>query len=408
MRSISLPGISLPSLPSAARRAALAAAGALALSASPAAAQQKRPRVITVSTAAASADVFSRAQRLVAEGQGAAGRAVVDSMVSAASEGSEAFAEALFWRASLAATAADAERDYRTLAVEYSMSPRSADALMRLAQLELARGDRAQAIGHLEKLVLEHPTNPSRARASYWMARAYFDGGDATRGCASLDAARATARPDDVGLRTQIDAYAPRCATAARDTGRGTPGDSGTSGTGTPPASVAVSAAPPTAAAPSAVTPSAATPSAAVASGTSAAPSAPAAGDPFAGAATPDARAAAPVAAPVAAPTTPVTPPTATAAPKPVAPKPAAPAPAPRAAPQRVYAVQVAAYATQPAAESLAKTLRGRGLDARVSGSAAPFRVRVGRYATTAEAERAAATLRKRGQPAWVVAEGAP
>ena len=60
-------------------------------------------------------------------------------------------------------------------------------------------------------------------------------------------------------------------------------------------------------------------------------------------------------------------------------------------APRRTgaFTVQIAAYDTKRAAEQLATKLRGQGLEARVVGTAKPFRVRVGRYATRAEAEDA-------------------
>ncbi len=93
--------------------------------------------------------MFLVAQRLVSEGRGAEGRALMDSLLAAAVAGSPKYAEALFWHASLAATAADAERDYRRLSVEFPLSPRAEDALMRLAQMEIARGDRALAMRHL-------------------------------------------------------------------------------------------------------------------------------------------------------------------------------------------------------------------------------------------------------------------
>jgi septal ring-binding cell division protein DamX len=53
------------------------------------------------------------------------------------------------------------------------------------------------------------------------------------------------------------------------------------------------------------------------------------------------------------------------------------------------FTVQVAAYETKGAADKLASTLRGQGLEARVVGKAKPYRVRVGRYATRAQAEEA-------------------
>src|SRR4051812_18065112 len=67
------------------------------------------------------------------------------------------------------------------------------------------------------------------------------------------------------------------------------------------------------------------------------------------------------------------------------------PAPDTTPAPQRTgaFTVQIAAYDTKSGADRLATKLRGQGLEARVVGTAKPFRVRVGRYATRAEAEEA-------------------
>jgi hypothetical protein len=64
-------------------------------------------------------------------------------------------------------------------------------------------------------------------------------------------------------------------------------------------------------------------------------------------------------------------------------------------APRRTgaFTVQLAAYDTKKAADRLATTLRGQGLEARVVGSAKPFRVRVGRYATRSEAEEASTRI---------------
>ena len=66
----------------------------------------------------ASDSIFKRARRLVSEGDGAAGSAIVDSMLRVSTEGTPAYGDALFWRGALAETAADAERDYRRVIVE--------------------------------------------------------------------------------------------------------------------------------------------------------------------------------------------------------------------------------------------------------------------------------------------------
>ena len=165
---------------------------------------------VAVPEAPAGDSVFRRAQQLVGAGNGAAGRALVDSALAAAAPQSPAYAEALFWRASLAAGSAEAERDYRRLAVEFPLSPRSEDALLRLAQLELARGDRAMAVKHLERLTLEHPTGASRPRAAYWMARVLFEMNDVAGGCSAIAGARAYLTPGDVELRNQIEFTARR------------------------------------------------------------------------------------------------------------------------------------------------------------------------------------------------------
>src|SRR5687768_4822152 len=121
------------------------------------------------------------------------------------------YVEALYWRAVLATTAADAERDYRRVAIEYSLSPRAPEALLRLAQLEIARGQRDLAIGHLELLIREYPNAPTRPTASYWIAYALFSDGasaDLPRACAALADASVSAGPANLEVKNQVEFYA--------------------------------------------------------------------------------------------------------------------------------------------------------------------------------------------------------
>jgi cell division septation protein DedD len=165
----------------------------------------------TDSGTAVSDSAFARAQRLVAEGQGDSGRAIIQRELDAAPFGSPRYVEALYWRAVVAATAADAERDLRRIVVEYPVSPWSADALMRLAQLEMTRGENDQALGHLERVVTEHPESPARARANFWMARVLFEQGNPPRACARLaDAVRLTPT-SNVEMRNQLEYLNQRC-----------------------------------------------------------------------------------------------------------------------------------------------------------------------------------------------------
>lgn len=166
----------------------------------------------TPATVAAEDDVFERARRLVAAGQGDTGRNLIESELNAADSGSARYVEALYWRAVLAKTAADAERDLRTIVIYYPLSDESDDALMRLAQLEMTRGEDEQAMGHLERVVKEHPRSASRPRASFWMARMLFDKGKDPEACGHLADAAANTPPGQVELRNQIDYLMPRCA----------------------------------------------------------------------------------------------------------------------------------------------------------------------------------------------------
>ena len=162
--------------------------------------------------------VFERAQQMVTAGPDVAGRGVIDSVLAATAEGTPRYAEALFWRAKLSKTAAAAERDYRRISVEYPLSPRAQESLLRLAQLEMTRGDRASARVHFERIQREFPTGNTSVRASIALARLAFDAGDTAAGCAAVTAARGGLTTTDVELRNQVEYYSPRCANfAARD-----------------------------------------------------------------------------------------------------------------------------------------------------------------------------------------------
>lgn len=166
-------------------------------------------------TTHADSSVFARAQVLVSAGEGKEGRALVDSLLARIPANSLRYAEGLYWRATLASNALDAERDYRRIAVEYVLSPRVPAALTRLAQLELARGDRALARQHLERLLNEYPPRAERANAWYWLGRIAFESGDASRGCIAIDSARVLATAGDVELTNQIAGEARKCETRA-------------------------------------------------------------------------------------------------------------------------------------------------------------------------------------------------
>jgi hypothetical protein len=157
------------------------------------------------------AAAFARARQLVVNGQAAAGRLLVDSVLAATPADSADYPEALYWHATLAASPADAERDYRRIIVEHGFSARAGDALIQLAQLEVARNDRDAAETHLRRFLLEQPSHGQRGRAGYLLARLHFDRNELARGCAALTRTRGDVSPDSIELRNQVEYLAPRC-----------------------------------------------------------------------------------------------------------------------------------------------------------------------------------------------------
>jgi cell division protein FtsN len=295
--------------------------------------------------------VLRHAEQMVGEGHAAAGRALVDSVLAATQPGTPRYAEVLFTKASLAATAFETERDYRRVTVEYPSSPRADDALLRL--------DR------------DRPASATTPRANLSVAHAWFELNDAPHACAALSAAHSATPSSEVELLHQLDYAAQPCA-------------------GLP--VVATKTAPPAAATAVASTAVASTP--VVSTATVPAPTT----------ATP---VPAPSVTPPVTPPAPIPTPTTTPVPTPTpAPKPAVssmPAPTPPSGGGH-YTVQVAAYDTRGAAEALASKLRERGYDVRVWGTAAPFRVRIGHYPTRSGAERELSALQAKSMSGFVTA----
>jgi cell division septation protein DedD len=316
--------------------------------------------------------VFTRAQALVSDGNGAAGRALIDSMIAATPASAPLYPQALFWRASLAASAADAESDYKHIVVDYPLTPQAPDALLRLAQLELARGDREGALGHLQRIPRDYPHSKSLARANYWIARVFFEKNDLVNGCAANASALAQLESTEIELKNQIQYQGQRC-----------PLPSAPSAAQTPPAPV------------NSQSPAANTQPAPV--------SAP----------------------PVISPPVPLTTQTMASPPsrdstvaRPVeksekfekpAPVPSGNATAEETRPEKAtlarpeYSVQVAAYKTRADAEKLAENLKTRGYEARVDVSPDWFRVRVGRYPSESGAEAQLREMKSKQMTGFVV-----
>ena len=157
-----------------------------------------------------------RARQLADDGNSTAGRALLDSVMKSTPPGSPSFVEALFWHAMMAESPERARGDLLRVAVEYSLSLRAEDALLRLSRLELDRGDRAAAKKHLERLALEHGAGTSRAQRLFLMGRLLLEEGAVADGCASLKEAGVNVPAQDVELANQIAYSARPCASFQR------------------------------------------------------------------------------------------------------------------------------------------------------------------------------------------------
>ena len=357
--------------------------------------------------------VFVRAQNLVSDGNGVAGRALIDSVIAATPPMARLYPEALFWRATLASNAADAESDYKHIVVDYPLAPQAADALLRLAQLELARGDREGALIHLQRIPRDYPRSKLLARSSYWTARVLFEKNDVPNACVANASALSQADTTEIELRNQIQYQGQRCPSPAVALSPSLPA---TAATGNSPSAPVGGSAAPTGAA-------AITTNSASAAPISSAPVREKGIEDTSSLKTAASSTAQKPVAPVERPTPPseaidskpsiVDP---AKVPKPVVEKPIAKVaastpnvvtPAPKVAPPGSrgsrYSVQVAAYTHRPEADKLASTLKMRGYEARVDGSVAPFRVRIGRYATEKAAEDALKRIKTKQMEGFVV-----
>lgn len=322
---------------------------------------------------------YRRAQTLVNDGNATAGRAIVDSLIARAAPGTNAYAEGVYWRAVLSATASDAEMDYRRIVVDYPLSPRVEDTLLRLAQLELARADYDGALQHLNRLTLEHPAGVTRARAGYWTARVLFEKNDIQRACAVNADALAQTNSNDVELRNQISYLNQRCAgvvmASANPPISPSPPTTGSTvstsvNTSVPKTDTAVAKTATVAAKPSMQPPTSPR-------------------DVHPSMVVPNPSEIAPVTK-----TTTAKPKTTVAPPSPTLPS---------STGEGGYTVQIAAYNAKSQARAMVDRLKKRGYDARVSGASAPFRVRIGHYPTQAQANAVLRSLKAKQIEGFVV-----
>ena len=163
---------------------------------------------------------LTRIERLVVAGDRSSARVLTDSLIDALPSDAPRLADALYWRAQSATSAVDAERDYLRIALEHPFTTRAPEALLALAQLEFARGDRNAARRRFDRVLRDYPSGRHVARASLWSGRLAIEDRDYATGCATLNSARSLVTADQVELRNQFDYFISQCerAPAVTDT----------------------------------------------------------------------------------------------------------------------------------------------------------------------------------------------
>jgi len=130
-------------------------------------------------------------------------------------------AELLAWRAALTGSPRAAEQAYARIAREHRGSRQRENALLRLAQMQIAKGDPRTAITWLDQLFKEYPAGAESGERQYWAARALLAGGDTSRACAVTRRVTAGAAgalgPDFSKMGTECVAFEAREARASSD-----------------------------------------------------------------------------------------------------------------------------------------------------------------------------------------------
>lgn len=93
-------------------------------------------------------------------------------------------AELLAWKATLSRSARATEEAFVRIARDHPESRQRESALLRLAQLEIAKGESRRALTWLDLLYRDYPAGAENGERQYWTARALLAGGDTTRACA--------------------------------------------------------------------------------------------------------------------------------------------------------------------------------------------------------------------------------
>jgi cell division septation protein DedD len=152
------------------------------------------------------ARTIENARQMANSGKVLEARAAIDSLMRSIPEDSPQLPDALFARATMAASVLDANLDYEKIIRNFPSSARREQSLLRLAQRSLAAGDNGKSLEYLRSLARDFRADSAQAIAGYWTARVLLEQHDVISACAANRAAMSHATAP--ALRADIAAQA--------------------------------------------------------------------------------------------------------------------------------------------------------------------------------------------------------
>ena len=152
--------------------------------------------------------------QLAQDGQGDSARALVTRILATTSPLDSLYPQVLYTSGLVARTVDDMRRAYQRVAVEFTSSSWADDALLRLALLDYADGNPANALQKLDRIRADYPGSPLIPMASYWAAKSAFDLKKVVEGCKWLSDGLAGVG-DNVELQNQLTYLNGRCTPEA-------------------------------------------------------------------------------------------------------------------------------------------------------------------------------------------------
>jgi tetratricopeptide (TPR) repeat protein len=158
--------------------------------------------------------------RIAQEGQTDSAQQVLNGILATTSPNDSLFPQLLYTQGIIARTLDDRRRAFARITVEYANSSWADDALVQLALLDYAAGNRDEAARKFTRLKTDYPGSPLMVKASYWAARDLFELHRQQEACTWVNDGLAAAG-DDIETKNQLNWLSGRCGAAmAQDSTR--------------------------------------------------------------------------------------------------------------------------------------------------------------------------------------------